>query len=64
MPITIEKSQINDYINKQLDVTDWFQVTQEQIDTFADCTLDRQFIHVDSKAALKNLLVLRLPMGS
>ena len=58
MPIIIEKSQISDYINKQLDVTDWFQVTQDQIDTFADCTLDRQFIHVDPKAAQKT------PFGS
>jgi acyl dehydratase len=26
---------------------EWFQVTQERIDQFADCTLDHQFIHVD-----------------
>jgi acyl dehydratase len=30
---------------------DWFQVTQEQIDQFADVTLDHQFIHVDPEAA-------------
>jgi acyl dehydratase len=26
---------------------DWFQITQERINQFADCTIDHQFIHVD-----------------
>jgi acyl dehydratase len=26
-------------------------VTQEQVNVFADCTLDRQFIHIDPEAA-------------
>ena len=30
---------------------DWFQVTQEQIDQFADITHDHQFIHVDPERA-------------
>jgi acyl dehydratase len=30
---------------------DWFQVTQEQIDQFADVTHDHQFIHVDPQRA-------------
>lgn len=30
---------------------EWFQVTQEQIDQFADVTRDHQFIHVDPEAA-------------
>jgi acyl dehydratase len=29
----------------------WVEVTQELIDTFADATLDHQFIHVDEKRA-------------
>lgn len=53
MPQVIEKNQIDQLIGKQLKITDWFQVTQEQIDVFADCTLDRQFIHVDPEAAAK-----------
>jgi acyl dehydratase len=32
-------------------VGDWFQVTQERIDDFADATLDHQFIHVDPERA-------------
>ena len=31
---------------------DWFEITQEQIDQFADCTHDHQFIHVDPERAL------------
>jgi acyl dehydratase len=30
---------------------DWFQVTQDQIDQFADVTHDHQFIHVDPERA-------------
>ncbi len=30
---------------------DWFQMTQERIDAFADATLDHQFIHVDPERA-------------
>ena len=26
---------------------EWFQMTQERINQFADCTIDHQFIHVD-----------------
>ncbi|MBI2709135.1 MAG: MaoC family dehydratase [Actinobacteria bacterium] len=30
---------------------EWFQVTQDRIDAFADVTLDHQFIHVDPEQA-------------
>jgi len=30
---------------------EWFQITQEQIDRFADVTSDHQFIHVDPERA-------------
>ena len=30
---------------------EWFQITQEQIDQFADVTHDHQFIHVDPERA-------------
>lgn len=32
-------------------VGDWFEVTQDRIDAFADITEDHQFIHVDPKMA-------------
>lgn len=36
----------------------WFEVTQQQIDAFADVTLDHQFIHVDPVRAAQT------PFGS
>ena len=32
-------------------VGDWFQITQERINDFADATLDHQFIHIDEEKA-------------
>jgi len=34
-------------IGQEIAVTDWFNVTQERIQQFADATLDHQWIHVD-----------------
>ncbi|WP_286267469.1 MaoC family dehydratase [Thalassotalea atypica] len=51
MPTMINKSDINDYIGFQAEPTQWHQVTQEQIDQFADCTRDHQFIHIDPEKA-------------
>ena len=38
--------------------TKWFMVTQDQINQFADCTLDQQFIHTNPEEAAKT------PFGS
>ena len=35
------------YEGKEIGVSDWYTVTQEQIDKFADATGDHQWIHVD-----------------
>ncbi|MFQ3209353.1 MAG: acyl dehydratase [Alteromonadaceae bacterium] len=51
MSIIIRKDEIANYINHQAAPTDWHEVTQQQINQFADCTLDHQFIHVDEKKA-------------
>ncbi|MEC8112158.1 MAG: MaoC family dehydratase [Pseudomonadota bacterium] len=32
---------------------DWFEIDQERINTFADCTEDHQFIHIDPERAAK-----------
>ena len=44
----IAREEINDYIGYVTDPSEWFEVTQDQINQFADCTLDRQFIHIDA----------------
>ena len=49
--LPIEK--IKARMGEELGVTDWFQMDQERINKFADCTLDHQWIHVDPEAAAK-----------
>jgi len=51
MPTTIERSEIQDYIGKETGPSEWHTVTQQQINQFADCTLDHQFIHIDPERA-------------
>lgn len=48
---TINKTEIDQYIGFQAQPTPWHTVTQEQINAFADCTLDQQFIHTDPEKA-------------
>ena len=40
-------------VGKEIGVSAYHRVTQEQIDRFADATLDHQWIHVDSERARK-----------
>ncbi|MFT7008715.1 MAG: hypothetical protein ACJAXJ_003257 [Colwellia sp.] len=47
----IKKEEIENYLGFQAEPTPWHQVTQQQINQFADCTLDHQFIHVDEEKA-------------
>lgn len=37
----------------EIGVSDWVRLDQDRIDRFADCTLDRQFIHVDPDRAAR-----------
>src|SRR5712672_3949847 len=43
------------YEGKEIGVSDWFTVTQEQIDKFADATGDHQGIHVDVERAKREM---------
>ncbi len=43
------------YEGKEIGVSDWFTVTQEQIDKFADATGDHQWIHVDVERAKREM---------
>ena len=38
-------------VGQELALTDWFTITQERIQQFADATLDHQWIHVDVERA-------------
>ena len=43
--------ELRQYIGKELRVSDWHTVTQDEIDKFADATGDHQWIHVDPERA-------------
>ena len=38
---------MKDYIGKELGLTEWITIEQERIDSFAETTEDRQWIHTD-----------------
>jgi acyl dehydratase len=40
-----------DYLGKDLGVSNWHTITQEQINLFSDATLDHQWIHTDVERA-------------
>ena len=48
---TVTPQQMLNSVGTNLPPTDWFFVTQQQIEQFADCTHDHQFIHVDEEKA-------------
>jgi acyl dehydratase len=44
---------LKELIGQEVAVTDWFTMTQDRIQNFADATLDHQWIHVDVERAKK-----------
>ena len=44
-------SELRDLIGKELEPSEWLEVTQERIDAFAEATGDHQWIHVDEARA-------------
>ncbi len=45
--------ELEKLIGSELGISDYHQFTQEQINLFADATLDHQWIHVDAEKAQK-----------
>lgn len=43
--------QLHAAVGEYLGASDWLEITQERIDTFADATGDHQWIHVDAARA-------------
>ena len=48
---TVPKEQLADHVGTQFPPGAWLTLDQDRIDTFADCTEDHQFIHVDREKA-------------
>lgn len=44
-------AEFESYLGKDLGVSAWHKITQEQISKFADATLDHQWIHIDAERA-------------
>ena len=51
MKIFRSYSEVAACIGQEVSVTDWIEVTQAQIDLFADATGDHQWIHIDPQRA-------------
>src|SRR5580658_1522415 len=52
MPLVLKNPQeLQEFVGKEIGVTEWFRVTQERIEQFAEATEDRQWIHVDAARA-------------
>ena len=49
MPPLVLKSfdDLKDFVGREINVTDWFEITQDRILKFAKATEDRQWIHLD-----------------
>lgn len=43
--------EFNEYVGKEIGVSDYLKIDQEQINRFADATLDHQWIHIDAEKA-------------
>ena len=48
---SISVTELMEQVGSEIGVSEWFTVTQDRIDAFADATLDHQFIHVDPARA-------------
>jgi acyl dehydratase len=51
MTTTVAYADLAELVGKTLGPTDWREVTQEQVNTFADATDDHQWIHTDPERA-------------
>jgi acyl dehydratase len=44
-------AELKELIGQEIGVSDWVEITQERVNTFAEATGDFQYIHVDPKRA-------------
>jgi acyl dehydratase len=45
---------IPQFVGRELGVSDWVEISQDRINQFANCTGDRQWIHVDPERARRD----------
>ncbi|MGX5656883.1 MaoC family dehydratase [Geodermatophilus nigrescens] len=51
MTTTTTMAELPGLVGTELGTSEWFEVTQEHVDTFAEATGDHQWIHVDVERA-------------
>ena len=56
MPERLTPRKLKAFVDKEIGLSDWFVVGQDRINAFAECTEDRQWIHVDPGKAAKSRL--------
>ena len=49
----VPKDELVNAVGTKFEPSEWILVSQERINTFADCTEDHQFIHIDQEKAAK-----------
>jgi acyl dehydratase len=52
MTTTVSYADIPSLAGADLGVTDWFEITQDRVNLFADATDDQQWIHTDPERAV------------
>lgn len=50
---SVAYTDVKSLVGTELGVSDWHAVTQEEINAFAECTHDHQWIHIDVERAKK-----------
>ena len=50
MPL-VPLDKMQEYVGRELGVSEWMEIDQDRINRFADCTGDHQWIHVDPEKA-------------
>ncbi|MGY2126929.1 MaoC family dehydratase [Blastococcus sp. SYSU DS0617] len=53
MSTTTTMAELPGLVGKELGTSEWYEVTQEHVNLFADATGDHQWIHVDPERATK-----------
>jgi len=51
----VKFDEIKDMVGQETGVSDWYEITQDKVNLFADATGDHQWIHVDVERAKKEL---------
>lgn len=47
----VSTTELQELVGTDLEASDWFEITQDRVNEFADATNDHQFIHVDVEKA-------------